>query len=53
MNLSEISIRRPVFTVMVSVAIMVLGYLGLTRIPVDLYPNVEFPVVSIITTYPG
>lgn len=53
MNLSEISIRRPVFTAMLSIAIMVLGYIGFTRIPVDLYPKVEFPVVSVVTVYPG
>jgi hydrophobe/amphiphile efflux-1 (HAE1) family protein len=53
MTLSEISIRRPVFTTMLSVAIIVLGYLGFTRIPVDLYPDIEFPVASVVTTYPG
>ncbi|MFO0694400.1 MAG: efflux RND transporter permease subunit [Polyangiales bacterium] len=53
MTLSEVSIRRPVFTTMLAVASMVLGYIGFTRIPVDLYPDVEFPVVSITTVYPG
>ncbi len=53
MSLSEVSIRRPVFTAMLSIAIMVLGYMGFTRIPVDLYPDVEFPVASIVTVYPG
>ncbi len=53
MTLSEIAIKRPVFTTMISIAVMVLGGLGFSRIPVDLYPKVEFPIVSIITTYPG
>jgi len=52
-NLSEISIRRPVFTSMLAIAIMVFGFVGFTRIDVDLYPDVEFPVVSVVTTYPG
>lgn len=53
MTLSEISIRRPVFTTMLAVAIMVVGFVGFTRIPVDLYPDVDFPVVSVVTVYPG
>ncbi|NLE49249.1 MAG: efflux RND transporter permease subunit, partial [Sandaracinaceae bacterium] len=53
MTLSDIAIRRPVFTTMMSVAIMVLGAFSFSRIPVDLYPDVEFPVVSVVTAYPG
>jgi hydrophobe/amphiphile efflux-1 (HAE1) family protein len=53
MFLSEISIRRPVFTVMVTVALMTLGILGARSIGVDLFPDVSFPVVTVVTTYPG
>ena len=39
MNLSAISIRRPVFTAMVAVAIMVLGLMGFRRLGSDLFPD--------------
>ncbi len=53
MNLSDIAIRRPVFTAMLSVAILVLGLLSLARLPTDLYPPVDFPIVLVQTIYPG
>lgn len=53
MNLSDIAIKRPVFTAMLSVAIMVLGFLSLGRLPTDLYPPVDFPIVLVQTIYPG
>jgi len=53
MNLSAIAIKRPVFTVMVTVALMVLGYMGLTRLGTDLFPDVNFPVVMVTVPYPG
>lgn len=53
MILSDISIRRPVFTVMVTIALMTLGGLGATRLGVDLFPDVSFPIVTVVTVYPG
>src|SRR5512138_2055933 len=53
MFLTEISIRRPVFTAMVTVALMTLGVLGARNLGVDLYPKVDFPVTVIVTPYPG
>jgi hydrophobic/amphiphilic exporter-1 (mainly G- bacteria), HAE1 family len=53
MNLSAIAIKRPVFAVMVTVALMVLGLMGLSRIGTDLFPDVSLPVVTIAVPYPG
>ncbi len=53
MNLSAIAIKRPVFTVMVTVALMVFGLLGLSRLGTDLFPDVSFPVVVVNVPYPG
>lgn len=53
MNLSSIAIKRPVFTVMVTVALMVLGAMGLSRLGTDLFPDVSFPVVVVNVPYPG
>jgi len=52
-NLSAIAIKRPVFTVMVTVALMVLGVMGLSRLGTDLFPDVSFPVVVVNVPYPG
>ena len=53
MKLSEFSIKRPVFTTMMATAILVLGIFSFIRLGVDLYPNVEFPIVTIQTTLKG
>jgi hydrophobe/amphiphile efflux-1 (HAE1) family protein len=52
-NLSAIAIKRPVFTVMVTVALMVLGIMGYKNLGTDLFPDVSFPVVSVTVPYPG
>lgn len=53
MSLSDVFIRRPVFTTMLSVLLMVLGVIGVTRLGTDLFPDVSFPFVSVTTVYPG
>lgn len=53
MKLADVSIRRPVFTTMIVVAILVLGLFSFYQLNVDLYPNVDIPVVTITTVLPG
>ncbi len=53
MLLSDVSIRRPVFTAMLSICLIVLGVMGYSRLGTDLYPNVSFPVVVVTTLYKG
>ena len=53
MNISAIAINRPVFTVMVTVALLVLGAVGLSRLGTELFPDVSFPIVSVNIVYPG
>jgi HAE1 family hydrophobic/amphiphilic exporter-1 len=53
MSLSDLSIRRPVLVLMVIGALMVLGIISYTRLPVELFPNVQFPFVTVLTSYPG
>src|SRR5262249_60499116 len=53
MNISAVAIKRPVFTVMVTVALLVLGAVGLSRLGTDLFPDVSFPVISVNVVYPG
>ncbi len=53
MNISDIAIRRPVFTTMVMVALMILGMVGYSRLGVDMFPDISFPIVTVTTPYPG
>src|ERR1700741_1498744 len=52
-GLSGVSIRRPVFTTMMMVALVVLGLFSFRRLAIDLYPDVDIPVVSVQTIYAG
>ena len=52
-GLSAIAIHRPVFTTMVTMAILVLGIVGFARLGTDLFPDVSFPVVAVTIAYPG
>ncbi|MFI5176153.1 MAG: efflux RND transporter permease subunit, partial [Terriglobia bacterium] len=53
MFLSNLSIKQPVFATMMVVALVVIGIFSYTELKIDLFPNVDIPVVSINTTYPG
>jgi len=53
MSLSSLSIRRAVTFAMIYVFVVGFGLFGLARLKIDLYPDVSFPVIAIITTYTG
>jgi multidrug efflux pump subunit AcrB len=53
MWISDISIRRPVLATMFIVSFMVLGIVSMTRLGIDLFPDVSFPFVNISVVYPG
>jgi len=53
MFLSDLSIKQPVFATMMMVALVVLGIFSYRGLSTDLFPDVELPVVSIVTVYPG
>lgn len=53
MSLSALSVRRPVFVLMLVSALMVLGLVSYIRLPVELFPNVQFPFISVTAIYPG
>jgi HAE1 family hydrophobic/amphiphilic exporter-1 len=52
-SFSELFIRRPVFTTMLVSAPIVLGLVSYGRMGVDLFPNVDLPIVTVTTTLPG
>ena len=51
MTISEFSIRRPVFTVMITLVIVVVGFVALNRLPVDLMPEITYPTVNVVCSY--
>ncbi|MES5045809.1 efflux RND transporter permease subunit [Rhizobium nepotum] len=53
MFLIRISVTHPVFATMMMVALLVMGLFSLQRLGLDLYPNVDIPVVVVVTAYPG
>ncbi|MBI4815416.1 MAG: efflux RND transporter permease subunit [Deltaproteobacteria bacterium] len=53
MKLADISIKRPVFALMLIAALVVFGVQSYPKIGVDLFPNVEFPIVTVTVLYPG
>jgi multidrug efflux pump subunit AcrB len=50
MSLSDLSIKNPVFAVMLSAAMIVFGYLGYRDMGVSQFPEIDFPVVSVAIT---
>jgi HAE1 family hydrophobic/amphiphilic exporter-1 len=53
MSIPRIAIERPVTMFMLSGVIILLGLLSLTRLPVDLLPDVSFPSITVRVTYAG
>ncbi|MBI3897048.1 MAG: efflux RND transporter permease subunit [Gammaproteobacteria bacterium] len=53
MNLPELSIRRHVFTLMVSLVLILFGIIAFQRLGLDRFPKIDFPMVSVTTTLRG
>lgn len=53
MNLARLSIKNPVLIICVMLGVMIGGVASFQSMSVDLFPNVDVPVVAIITVYPG
>lgn len=53
MNISDLSIKRPVTTFMVVMIILILGAVSLTNLKLDLYPDVSLPYAIVTTQYEG
>ena len=52
-GITALSIRRPLFMLMVILSVMIFGLIAYGRLGVDLFPSVNFPVVSVSIPYPG
>ena len=46
-------IKRPVLSTVISILIVILGFIGLVSLPIEQYPNIAPPNIMVITSYPG
>ena len=53
MNPSRIFIQRPVATAMLMVGITLAGLVGYKQLPVSALPEVDYPIIQVVTFYPG
>ena len=53
MTLSDVAIRRPILTWMMTLALIVFGVLGYQRLGVDQYPKMDYPVLTVQLMLPG
>lgn len=53
MSIYASAVKKPVTTILIFVITMVLGLYSLTQLPIDLYPEIEIPFLSVYTSYPG
>ena len=53
MNLTKLAVHRPVSTLMACLIVVLLGGMSLSRLSIDLMPDVTFPTVSVTTVYEG
>ena len=50
---TQVSLKNPVFATMVMLAFVVMGFFAFQNLKVDQFPNIDFPVVVVVTEYPG
>ena len=51
MRISQFSVHRPIFTIMVVLMVLVLGGISLLRLPIDLMPDISYPTISVSCSY--
>ncbi|MCX7863326.1 MAG: efflux RND transporter permease subunit [Bacteroidales bacterium] len=53
MKIYEAAVKKPITTLMVFIAVIVVGVYSLSQLAIDYFPEIEFPTITILTTYPG
>ncbi len=51
MKLSRFSVHHPIFTIMVVLIVLILGGVSLTRLPINLMPDITYPTLSVFANY--
>ena len=50
---TRVSLKNPVFATMMMMVFVVMGLFAFQKLKVDQFPNIDFPVVVVLTEYPG
>lgn len=53
MNIARLAIKRPLFITCLVILLLVMGGISLSRLGIDLFPPIDYPVVTVVTMYPG
>ncbi|MCE5263452.1 MAG: efflux RND transporter permease subunit [Deltaproteobacteria bacterium] len=53
MNLSKFALRNPIAVLMLVLGVVLLGIISFVKLPVDMFPDITFPSISVGTFYPG
>lgn len=53
MTITDLSIKRPLAIGMIFIGFVIFGAISIIKLPVDLFPNVTFPMMIVLTNYPG
>ncbi len=53
MSLYSSSVKRPVTTILIFVAVVIIGLFSLQKLPIDLYPDIDTNTIMVMTTYEG
>jgi hydrophobic/amphiphilic exporter-1 (mainly G- bacteria), HAE1 family len=53
MNLSELYIRRPIMTTLVTIGILIFGWMSYQTLPISYLPNVDYPTIQVTASRPG
>jgi len=51
MKISRFAVHRPIFTIMITLIVLLLGIISLLRLPIDLMPDISYPTLSISCSY--
>jgi HAE1 family hydrophobic/amphiphilic exporter-1 len=53
MSIYKTAVNKPISTLLIFVGVIVMGVFSVTRLPIDLFPEIEPPYITVLTTYPG
>ncbi len=53
MSIINLSVKRPVGTIMFFIGVILLGYVSLSRLSINLLPDLSYPKITVMTEYPG
>ncbi len=53
MKIFETSVRKPISTILIFIGVIIMGLYSMRNLAIDLYPDMDMPAITVMTTYPG